>query len=122
MPRGYGAKLRGRVIDAVRGGLSAREAGARFNIGVATAIRWVAHWRKTGEIEGPPRRAPASRLDAHADWLVCERLADPQMTLDVLAKRLHAERGVSIHPATLSKFFKGRAITFKKNTVRQRAG
>jgi len=50
MPRGYGAKLRGRVIDAVREGSSARQAGVRFNIGVATAIRWVAHWRETGEV------------------------------------------------------------------------
>ena len=102
------------MIDAVRDGLSAREAGARFNIGVATAIRRVTHWRETGDIEGPPRKAPASRLEAHADWLISERLADPEMTLDVLAERLHAERGVPIHPATLSKFFRDRAITFKK--------
>ena len=122
MPRGYGTKLRGRVIDAVREGSSAREAGVRFNIGVATAIRWVAHWRETGEVEGPPRKTPTSRLEAHADWLISKRLADPEMTLDVLAERLHAKHGVSIHPATWSKFFKGRAISFKKNAVRQRAG
>jgi len=107
------------VIDAVREGCSAREAGARFNIGVATAIRWVAHWRVTGEIEGPLRKARVSRLDAHSEWLVAERLADPDMTLDGLAERLEAERGVSIHPATLSKFFAAQAITVKKNAVRQ---
>jgi transposase len=86
---------------------------------VATAIRWVAHWRATGEIEGPPRKSRVSRLDAHTDWLVTERLADPDMTLDVLAERLEAERGVPIHPATLSRFFAAQAITVKKNAVRQ---
>lgn len=73
-----------------------------------------AHWRATVEVDGPPHKARVSRLDAHSKWLVAGRLADSDMTLDVLAERLEAERGVPIHPATLSRFFAAQAITVKK--------
>lgn len=119
MPRGYGAKLRGRVIDAVCEGISAREAGRRFNIGVATAVRWVAHWRATGEIDGPPRKGRRSRLDPHAEWLLAERRRDPEATLAALADRLKSEHDVKADPAMLSRFFARHGITFKKNALRE---
>ena len=40
MPKKYDVALRDRVIGAVDRGMSARAAGARFEVGVATAIRW----------------------------------------------------------------------------------
>ncbi|WP_375167179.1 MULTISPECIES: helix-turn-helix domain-containing protein [unclassified Bradyrhizobium] len=42
--------LRKRVVAAVEGGMSCREAAAHFRMGVSSAIRWVAQARKTGEV------------------------------------------------------------------------
>jgi transposase len=48
MTRSLSNDLRGRVIDAVEGGLSRRAAVERFGVAVSTAIKWVGRWRKTG--------------------------------------------------------------------------
>ena len=115
MPRGYGEKLRRRLIETcVEEGLSARAAGRRFGIGVATAVRWMAHFRATGEIMDPPRKAPASPLAPHRDWLLRLRRDDPEMTLAVMANELEAEHGLRVTRSTLSRFFAREGVTFKK--------
>lgn len=40
MARAYSVDLRQRVIDAIEGGLSTREAARQFAIGIATAGSW----------------------------------------------------------------------------------
>lgn len=122
MPRSDGAKLRGRVIAAhAEEGLSARAAGERHGIGVATAIRWVRHWRETGQVEAPPRKARSSKLDPHREWLIAQRLADPEARLVDLAARLEAARGVRTQKSALSVFFARAGVTFKKEEpVRER--
>ena len=62
MPRQYDSALRDRVVCAVDRGMSARAAAARFEVGVATAIRWVRRWREEGTHADPPRRRPQRRL------------------------------------------------------------
>lgn len=119
MPRGYGEKLRQRVIETCETeGLSARAAGRRFGIGVATAVRWMAHFRATGEVMEPPRKAPASPLAPHRDWLLRLRRTDPEMTLAAMANELEAARGLRVDRSTLCRFFVREGITFKKNAVR----
>lgn len=54
MPKKYDAALRDRVICAVDRGMSARAAAARFEVGVATAIRW----RTAGGCVAGARREP----------------------------------------------------------------
>ncbi len=46
MARSYSADLRQRVLSTIEGGLSARQAAARFSIGVATAIVWHRRYRE----------------------------------------------------------------------------
>ena len=119
MPRGYGEKLRARVIGAhLDEGLSARAAGRRFGIGVATAVRWVAHFKVTGEIAAPPRKAPASPLAPHREWLLGVRAGDPEMTLAAMANALDDARGLRVDRSTLCRFFAREGISFKKNAVR----
>ena len=119
MGYGYGGSLRDRVIKAVEDGSSARKAGERFDVGVATAIRWVRRWRETGSPMDPPRKSKGSPLDPYIDWLVALRKQEPNLRLVDIAERLRAEHGVNIHKATLSRLFKRAGITFKKNAVRQ---
>ena len=87
----YSSDLRRRVLDAVDGGSSARQAAARFGVGVATAIRWVRRWRETGERTARKQGHPIrSKLDAHeADHLgLIEETVD--ITLDEMRRRLAA--------------------------------
>ena len=56
MPKKYDVALRDRVVGAVDRGMSARAAAARYEVGVATAIRWARRWREEGTHADPPRR------------------------------------------------------------------
>lgn len=116
MSRSYGEDLRARVIGVVQDGGSARSAAARFEIGVATAVRWCRQWRETGDYRSKPRGNPGSgsKLDTHASFILS--LVDDacDISLVEIGERLSHERGVSASPATLSRFFRRRRITVKK--------
>lgn len=49
MGRPYSLDLRERVVDAAAA-TSRRQAAARFGVGVATAIRWMATLKATGTV------------------------------------------------------------------------
>ena len=122
MARSYGNDLRARVIGAVEQGASARSAAARFEIGLATAIRWARRWRETGDYRARPRGHPdrGSKLDAHEGFILGLIDRTPDITLGEIGARLAAERGLSASPATVWRFFDKRGITFKKNRARRR--
>ncbi len=116
MGRAYTADLRGRVLDAVEAGSSARSAAARFGVGVATAIRWVRRHRETGERtarrQGPPIR---SKLDPHEVFLLGLVEETVDITLAEMQARLAGERGVQAGIGTLWRFFDRRGVTVKKS-------
>ena len=115
MSGAYSGDLRARVLDAVDAGSSARQAAARFGVGVATAIRWVRRWRETGERTARKQGHPVgSKLDAHEAYLLglIEQTVD--ITLDEMRHRLAKERGVSAGFGTLWRFFDRRGVTVKK--------
>jgi transposase len=115
MGRAYSDDLRGRVLDAVSSGSSAREAAARFDVGAATAIRWVARLRQDGERsarrQGPPIR---SKLDAHETYLLSLIEGEVDITLEEMQRRLSSDRGIHASIGLLWKFFDRRGITWKK--------
>jgi transposase len=70
MARALGDDLRSRVLQAWGEGMSARQAAARFCVGISSAIRWIAR-AKIGELKRRPQgRRCGSRLDVHADFIV----------------------------------------------------
>lgn len=107
--------LRQRVVAAVEGGASRRQAAARFGIGVSSAIRWVAQARATGDLE-PRRRGGrrSSRIDGHADLVMDWIGADPDLTLAEIAERLGEAVGYRPPPSVVHDFFKRRGVTRKK--------
>jgi transposase len=121
MARAYSMDLRRRVVEAIEGGLSTREAARRFAIGIATAGAWHRLWRRTGNVEpgrqGQPR---ISKLDAHEAFILSLVEQAKDIALAEIAARLDAERGVSACPATIWYFFDKRGITLKKR-LRMRA-
>lgn len=123
MARAYSQDLRDRVLEAAASGLSVRQAAARFGVGVSTAIVWVRRVRATGEDKARPQGQPRrSKLDAHADFLLGLIATDPAITLKEMQDRLVGERAMTAGVGTLWRFFAARAITFKKNRARGRAG
>lgn len=110
----YDKGFRAKVIEAVAAGASARAAGRRFGIGVATSIRWVRRWRETGALDDPPARKRRSVLSDHSDWLIALRTAEPELRLVDIASRLKQERSVHTDKSALSRFFRQAGITYKK--------
>jgi len=77
-----------RVIAAIEGGMSCRQAAARFGVSAASAIRWRSRVRRQGDVRPGPlggdRRS--GRIEGHADLILglVERKSD--ITLAELKK------------------------------------
>jgi transposase len=113
--------LRERVVGAVEGGLSRRQAAARFGVGIATVIEWLRVWRDSGRVEAKPMGGDRnSRLKEERAWLLQRIAAVPDLTLEEIRGEL-AERGKPVGYGTVWRFFAAEDISFKKNRARQRA-
>ena len=116
MARAYSDDLRGKVWEAVAGGASARAAGERFGIGIATAIVWARRHRQSGETRPRGRGGRrGSRLDAHAELIEGMIGDQPDITLDEMVVRLADKQSVDISRSALSARLRKRAWTFKKS-------
>lgn len=114
MARALSEDLRSRVLKASNEGLSARQAAARFGIGVSSAIRWIAR-AKLGELKPRPQgRGRASRLDEHEVFIVALIDERKDITLNEMVVRLMAERAVQISRSALSAWLRGNGWTYKK--------
>jgi transposase len=115
MSKALSLDLRTRVLAAIAGGLSCRQAAARFGVSASSAIRWRALERQQGDAKpkalGGDRRS--GRIEAHAGLILGLVEETPDMTLEELRAAL-AGRGVSVGYGTLWRFFDRRGITRKK--------
>ena len=85
----YGIDFRQRVVDAIEGGMTRREAAAWFCVAVSPAGNWHRRWRATGS-------------------------AAPDIDIHEIAERLAAELDVRATRSTVWLFFEMCGITFKK--------
>jgi len=108
--------LRVRVIRAVEGGMSRNAAAARFGVSVASAVRWMDTYLKTGRTAPRPRGGDrrSGRIEAQADLLLGAIEASPDITLAELRARLTVERGETFAVSTIHDFYHRHGITFKK--------
>jgi transposase len=107
--------LRERVVAAIEGGMSRRQAAAHFRVGVSSAIRWMAQAQNTGDVRPKPmggdhRSAP---IEAQAQFLLSMREERSDATLREYQAAL-AERGLTIGVSSISRFFARHGITLKK--------
>lgn len=115
MGRALSGDLRSRVLKASDEGMSARQAAARFGVGVSSAIRWIAR-AKIGELAPRPQgRRRASSLDAHEAFIVGMIEERKDITLNEMVERLLAEQSVKISRSALSAWLRGRGWTHKKS-------
>ena len=85
--------LRLRVVLAIEGGLSRRASGAKFDVSVASAVRWHQRYRQTGSVE-PDRIGgdrSSHRVEAHAAKVLGWVDANRDITLAEIAGLLAAE-------------------------------
>ena len=115
MSKALSQDLRTRVLAAIAGGLSCRQAALRFGVSAASAIRWRALERKQGDARpkalGGDRRS--GRIEAQAGFILGLIETTPDITLAEIRSEL-AGKGVGFGMATLWRFFDRRKITLKK--------
>ncbi len=114
MGRPYSMDLRERVVAAVAGGLSRRQAAARFGVSYSVAIGWMKRVRETGSV-APGRMGghkPKKISGAHHAWLV-ERCRDGSFTLHGLVAEL-AGRGLAVDCRSVWDFVHAEGFSFKK--------
>lgn len=118
MGRPYSMDLRERVMAAIDGGMSTRQAAARFSIGIATAGAWARLKRSTGDVSPARQGKPkGSVLDVHADFIFGLIEQTPDITLDEIVEHLVAERAVMVVRTAVWKFLDRHDMTHKKRPL-----
>ena len=116
MARAYSLDLRERVVAAVmRGGLSRREAAARFGVAASTAVKWVERYRVTGSA-APGKMGgnkPKKIAGEHADWLR-RRCREQAFTLRGLVRELAGERALKVDYRSVWEFVHAETLSYKK--------
>jgi len=83
MGKPYSMDLGERVVAAIEGGISTRQAAERFAIGIATAGTWARLKRATGEVRPAKQGKPkGSVLDGQSDFILRALAEAPDTTLD----------------------------------------
>jgi putative transposase len=115
MARPYSNDLRERVVGSVeRGGLSRRQAAARYGVGVSTVIKWVRRLRATGSV-APGKMGghrPKKLSGRWRSWLL-DRCRRGDFTLRGLVAEL-AGRGLKVDYRSVWEFVHAEKLTHKK--------
>src|SRR6266567_338878 len=121
MPKAYSVDLRERVIEAVEGGASRREAGERFDVSASSSVRWLQRWRESRNAAPKPRGGSVSPLEKCAVRVLAVIAEHPDLTLMETVAELRRRR-IRTSKSALSRFFARHDITFKKKPASGRAG
>lgn len=114
MARPLSQDLRERIVRAVEGGSSRREAAEQFAVSVSCAIKLLQRWERTGSV------APAAMggkkpfaLAAHEERVRARLAAQPDATLDELHVQLSGE-GIEASRSAIGRFLQALGWTRKK--------
>lgn len=112
----YSEDLRSRVLAAVAGGTSARQAALRFGVGITTATTWVRRFRASGEaVARRQGKKRGSQLDAHAEFILAlVEAGSKDIALGEIVERLADERGLRVGTTCVWSFLNRRGLTYKK--------
>lgn len=107
--------LRLRVVRSIECGLSRRATAAKFDVSIASAVRWHQRYKRTGSIEpdaiGGDRHS--HRAEAHAATVLGWIDENRDITLVEIAERLAAQ-GHGFAPATIWRLLDRHDYTVKK--------
>jgi len=116
MARSLSEDLRIRVIRAIEGGMSRNEAARHFGVSIASAVRWMDAYLRTGRTAPRPTGGDrrSGRIEAQHDFLMAAVETTPDVTLAELRTRLIEERGETFAISTIHDFFRRHGISYKK--------
>lgn len=120
MPKACSQDLRERVIEAVEGGATRREAAERFEVSASSAVKWLQSWEREGRRGPKPRGGGRSPLEDHVGAILALIDERPDLTLEELVVALRKQKIPSSRSA-LGRFLERHAISFKKKPARGRA-
>jgi transposase len=120
VPKAYSYDLRERVIAAVETGASRHEAAERFEISVASAIKWLQRWREDKSAAPRPRGGSVSPLEEFAAEILAVVAEFPDLTLDETLAQLRKRR-IKTSRSALWRFLGRHNITLKKKPPSGRA-
>jgi transposase len=122
MARAYSLDLRERVVAAIAAGGSCRQVAEIYRVSVASVVKWSQRFRSTGSAAAKRMGGNRPRsLAGERDWLLTRLAARPDLTLRALVVEL-SERGVVTSYGSVWRIVHDAGISFKKNSVRHRAG
>jgi len=116
MSKALSVDLRDRVVAAINGGMSCRQAALRFGVSASSAVRW----RMLNLTKGDVRPGPlggdrrSGLVEGHAELILGLLDKKRDATLEELRTGL-AEHGVAVSMGTLWRFLDRRKITLKKS-------
>ena len=114
MPKAYSGDLRERVIEAVETGASRREAAERFEVSVASAVKWVQRWCEERSAAPKPRGGSVSPLEEFAAEILVLIAEQPDLTLVETVTELRKKR-IRTSRSSLWRFLDRHNITLKKS-------
>ena len=114
MPKPYSQDLRMRVVEAVDGGASRREAAELYGISPSVVVIWMQRWEETGSIGAKPSGGSISPLDEHAEFLLGLTVERPDITLDEIVAAMW-RAGIAGSRTAVWRFYERHDITYKKN-------
>ena len=116
MGKSYASDLRRRVICFVGAGQSRRQAARHFGVSPSCAVKLMSRWQRTKSLEparqGRPRRG--GKLEPHRTFLIGRVEERPDITMPELARELEVQSGLTVSPASLSRFLCKAGFTYKK--------
>ena len=105
--------LRERVITAVETGASRREAAERFEVSVASAVKWLQRWYQQRSAAPKPRGGSVSPLEEFAVEILDLIAQRPDLTLVETVAELRKRR-IKTSRSSLWRFLDRHNITLKK--------
>lgn len=119
MPKAYSRDLRERVITAVETGASRREAAERFEVSVASAVKWLQRWYQQRSAAPKPRGGSVSPLEEFAVEILDLIAQRPDLTLVETVAELRKRR-IKTSRSSLWRFLDRHNITLKKSAASSR--
>lgn len=117
MPKAYSRDLRERVITAVETGASRREAAERFEVSVASAVKWLQRWYQQRSAAPKPRGGSISPLEEFSGEILDLIARQPDLTLVETVAELRKRR-IKTSRSSLWRFLDRHNITLKKRMAR----
>src|SRR3974377_1271006 len=115
MTRPLSNDLRERVVSAVLGGASSRQAVTRFDVAVSSVVKLMQRYRATGSVTPGKMGGHRKRvLMPHRDFIQERLKQTPHLTLHALKAEL-AARGGRVSHNGVWMFLRREGLRFKKN-------